>query len=78
MVEGRARGTLADAEVDDRLHLLKSASSLHATYQVRLLLFRATTEGKRLVLNVRQDCHFHDDLQSLINKYGAHIEVVRR
>ncbi len=72
------RATRPDAEVGNQIHLLKSASHLHATYQIRLLLFRAIQEGKTLVLNVRQQCEFYDDLSSLISENPAHIQIVRR
>jgi hypothetical protein len=44
------RGTRADAEKGETLYLLKKVPTLHATYQVRLLAFRAQKEGKRLVI----------------------------
>lgn len=36
----------------DKLYLLKRVPVLHATYQVRLLAFRAAQEGKRLIIRV--------------------------
>lgn len=46
------RGARADAEVGGKLYLLKKVPVLHATYQVRLLAFRAQQERKQLVLRV--------------------------
>ena len=41
-----ARGTRADAETYDKLFLFKNVALLRATYQVRLLLYRAIQEKK--------------------------------
>jgi hypothetical protein len=73
-----ARTARPDAETYDKIHLLKSALALRATYQVRLLLFRAVQEGRKLVLNVKKECVFHDDLKSLVKEHRKSIEVVRR
>ena len=45
-----ARGSRPDAEVANTLYLLKKVKILHATYQVRLLAFRAQRERKQLVI----------------------------
>lgn len=45
-----ARGSRPDAEVGSKLYLLKKVPILHATYQVRLLAFRAQQEQKQLVI----------------------------
>lgn len=73
-----ARGARPDAETHDKIHILKSALELRATYQIRLLLYRALQEGKKLTLNVKKDCNFHDDLKSLVKEHRPNIEVVRR
>ena len=44
------RGARADAEDAGNLYLLKNVPLLHATYQVRLLAYRARKEGRHLVL----------------------------
>ena len=73
-----ARGTRADAETHDRLHLLKSCTKLKATYQIRLLLYRAIQEGKKLVLNVPKECVLQADLKALIKEHRSNIVVARR
>lgn len=72
-----ARGAQPDAETYDKLLVQKSARSLRATYQIRLLLYRALRENKKLVLAVKKDCIFHDDLRYLLKKYAKEIQVVR-
>lgn len=62
------RGTRADAEKFNRLYLVKNVSSLRATYQIRLLAFRAVSEGLKLVLKVPKVCKYHSSLLDLIKK----------
>lgn len=64
------RGTRADGEKFNRLYLIKNVQLLRATYQVRLLAFRAVTEGLKLVLKVPTSCEFDSSLSDLIKKTG--------
>lgn len=64
------RGTRADAERFNRLYLIKNVKLLRATYQIRLLAFRAVTEGLKLVLKVPSACEFDRSLCELIEKTG--------
>ncbi len=73
-----ARGAKPDAETHDKIHILKSSAELKATYQIRLLLYRAVQEGKKLVLNVKKECEFSGDLKALLKEHRRNIEVVRR
>lgn len=64
------RSTRADAEKFNTLYLIKNVSKLRATYQVKLLAFRAVSEGLRLVIKVPKSCKFHPSLKDLIEKTG--------
>jgi len=64
------RGTMADAEKFNRLYLIKNVMTLRATYQIRLLTYRAVTEGLKLVLKVPSACEFQPSLLELIKKTG--------
>lgn len=72
-----ARGARADAEVNNRIYLIKNASEMRATYQVRLLLYRATQEGTKLVLDLPKDCKLSNGLKSLAKEYRRHFEITR-
>lgn len=50
-----ARGTKPDAEIGDKLYLIKRVSILHATYQIRLLTYLAATQNKKLIIKVPID-----------------------
>ncbi|MGV3553129.1 hypothetical protein [Rhizobium sp.] len=65
------RAAMADAENLNRLYLMKSVSVLRATYQIRLLTFRAVSEGLILVLRVPKACQFHPDLLQLKKTSGV-------
>ena len=60
------RGTRSDAETFDKIYLIKNVSMLRATYQIKLLAFKATENRKKLMLNVPKACQFHDSLKNLI------------
>ena len=64
------RSTMADVEKFNRLYLIKNVTLLRATYQIRLLTFRAVTEGVTLVLKVPSKCEFHSSLMELIKNTG--------
>lgn len=65
------RGTRPDSEKFNRLYLVKNVSTLRATYQIRLLTFRAASEGLKVVLKVPKACVFHPSLLDLIKNTGA-------
>jgi hypothetical protein len=60
------RGSCPDAETIDKIYLIKNVSMLRATYQVRLLAFKATESRKKLMLKVPKTCQFHASLKELI------------
>jgi hypothetical protein len=68
-----ARGTRPDAAKSNRLYLIKNVKVLRATYQIRLLAFKAETEGLKLILVVPPACQYDQSLLDLINKTGQTI-----
>jgi len=64
------RRTRADAAQLNKLYLIKSVKALRATYQIRLLAYRAVTESLKLVLRVPRACEFDRSLLELIKKTG--------
>lgn len=71
------RGTLPSAEVGNRLVLIKKVSLLRATYQVRLLLFRAQQEGKKLVLALPKSAKLSRGLSQLKREHRGTLVVER-
>ena len=72
-----ARGARPDAEMNNRMYLIKNVSLTRATYQVRLLLYRATQEGTKLSLDVPKACILSSPLKALIKENRRYIEVVK-
>jgi hypothetical protein len=73
--KGKVRGTRADAEVGDKLYLLKNVSVLYATYQVRLLAFRAQKEGKRLIIRMPPASRLGRSLERLLSQMKGTVVV---
>jgi hypothetical protein len=67
------RSARADAEKFNRMYLIKSVTTLRATYQIRLLAYRAVTQGLKLVIRVPSTCRFDPSLLDLIEETGKAI-----
>jgi hypothetical protein len=61
-----ARSARPDAEAFNKMYLIKNVSKLRATYQIRLLAFRAVDSGTKLILRVPVLCKFDPSLKELI------------
>lgn len=72
-----ARGSRADGESHNKLFLIKKVSEIRATYQVRLLAYRASQEGKKLVLDVPKMCRIHSSLRALERELPGVIQITR-
>lgn len=68
-----ARSAMPDAEAFNRMYLIKNVSRLRATYQIRLLAFRAVEKGMQLILRVPEACVFDDSLNDLMDKCGKSV-----
>ena len=64
------RGSRPDAETMNKIYVIKNVTMLRATYQIRLLLFKALEDHKKLVLKVPRACRFHVSLKELIKMTG--------
>jgi hypothetical protein len=72
-----ARGARPDAEAFGHFLLIKRAQELRATYQLRLLTFRAVQQSKKLVIEVPKKCKIHRDLQEL-RKQHIRTVIIKR
>lgn len=71
------RSARADAETFDRLILLKNVSILRATYQIKLLAYRALETEKKLVIVIPQHSKMDRTLRDLIKELPKVIRVER-
>jgi hypothetical protein len=72
-----ARGTRPDAESAKEFRLLKNVSQMRATYQVRLLAYRASRERKKLIIEIPERCRIHGTLRDLAGQMPQTIRIVR-
>jgi hypothetical protein len=68
------RGARPDAETTDKIYLIKNVLTLRATYQVKLLTYKAEESRKKLVLKVPKECQFHSSLKELVKLTGKIIK----
>ena len=61
------RGARPDAEAADKIYLIKNVAELHATYQIRLLAFKASTTGKKLILKLPKKSRLGPSLKELMS-----------
>jgi hypothetical protein len=73
-----ARGSRPDADTFDKFYLIKGASELRATYQIRLLIYMAVEQGKELIIEVRKDCKIHESLRELAKQYSKSVRIERK
>lgn len=60
------RGARPDSEKLNHMYLFKNVSKLRATYQIRLLAFKAVDRKLKLVLRVPAACEFDPSLVKLM------------
>jgi len=65
-----ARSAKPDGDKFNVMYLIKNVQKLRATYQIRLLAFRAVDKKMKLVLRVPASCEFTTPLQDLIKHCG--------
>ena len=68
---------MPDAETFKTLLLIKRASELRTTYQIRLLTYKALQESKMLIIEVPKKCKIHESLLELKREYPQTLKVVR-
>lgn len=71
-----ARGSRPDAETSDKLFLIKQVSELRATYQIRVLAYRASQERRTLVIVLPKQSKVHSDLSTFMQSH-TNIVVTR-
>jgi hypothetical protein len=71
------RGAFPDAESQGRIYLFKNVSFLRATYQIRLLTFRAHDTKNKLVIRVPQGCKIHPSLRDLVKEFSKAVQIER-
>jgi len=68
-------GARADAETFDKIILIKNVSTIRATYQIRLLAFKAVETRKRLVITIPKHCQLDNTLRDLMKELPKTVRV---
>lgn len=73
----KLRGAKPDAEVGDKMYLLKNVSNLRLTYQIRLLTFMANARGKTLIIQIPKTAKVDESLKRFVSDSGGLAKVQR-
>jgi len=71
------RGAKADAEVGDKVYLIKSASQLRLTYQIRMLTYMAQTRAKKLIIQLPKEARVHESLKEFVRSMSGLVKIER-
>jgi hypothetical protein len=74
---GKVRGARPDAQVGNRIYLIKLVSSLRLTYQIRLLAFMAYSQKLQLVLRLPKDALVHESLARFVDDLRGVVIIER-
>jgi len=70
-----ARGSRPDAVAGNMWYLIKAASLVRLTYQIRILTFMATERGARLVIRVPKSSRVSPDLRAFVKANSRVLKV---
>jgi hypothetical protein len=70
-----ARGSRPDAVSGNTWYLIKAASVVRLTYQIRLLTFLATERGARLVVRIPRTSRASADLRAFVKENSRVLRV---
>lgn len=70
-----ARGAFPDAQKNGDIFLFKKASTLRATYQIKLLTFLASEAGRRLIIRVPVYFIPHESLSQFMKEFPKTIKI---
>ena len=69
------RGARADAEVDDKVYLIKNVSELRLTYQIKMLTYMAQTRNKMLIIRLPKEAKIHESLREFVRSVNGLIKI---
>jgi hypothetical protein len=71
------RGARADAEVGDKVYLIKNTSQLRLTYQIKMLTYMAQTRNKKLIIRLPKAAKVHESLSGFVRSVNGVIQIER-
>jgi len=73
-----ARGTMADAIYGNEYYLIKSCQNLYLTYQIKLLVYMAHSEGGKVIIKVNSNCKISKKLKKFQKENKKHLKIEER
>jgi hypothetical protein len=74
----KIRGTLPDVISDDSVIIVKGASFLRLTYQIKLLTYMVVNQKKLLKIFVNKKTRLDNSLKKHIKDYSKFIKIERK
>jgi hypothetical protein len=71
------RSARPDAEVAEKMYLIKNVSELRLTYQIRMLAYIAETRGKTLIIDLPKGAKVHESLRDFVAETGRRVKSKR-
>ena len=71
------RGARPDAEVGDKVYLIKNTFQLRLTYQIKILTYMAETKNKKLIIRLPKDAKIHVSLKDFVSSMAGLIKIER-
>ena len=72
------RGAKADAEVGDKVYLIKNVSQLRLTYQIKMLTYMVRTRNKKLIIQLPKAAKVHESLKVFVRSMNGLIKIERK
>ena len=71
------RGAKADAEIGNKVYLIKSASQLRLTYQIRMLTYMVRIRNKKLIIRLPKATKVHNSLKEFVRDMNGLVKIER-
>lgn len=71
------RSARADAEIGEKLYLIKNVSRLRLTYQIRLLTYAAQTRKMKLIIRLPRAASVDASLERFLVRFSSLIQIER-
>lgn len=71
------RGARPDAEVGEKVYLIKNTLHLRLTYQIKVLAYMAQSRNKKLIIRLPKDAKIHPSLKEFVSSVASLVKIER-
>lgn len=71
------RGSMPDAEVGNKLYLIKNVSEMRLTYQIKMLVYVAHSQGKKVIVQLPKHASIHASLREFVRNSNGVVKIER-